>query len=549
MKIFLIVILVVGAVAGTVAGVVWSQIHSSETAVSNSPVVSLEANNSQNSVTVSSETPVSLTWNFSNVSNCQILSNLSETLPIFASSSPGLVLVGKIAESRTYTLTCFDGQNKAISDSVAINVSATAAVPASVAASSAYDLFKNFQYNWTKNLSLGLKNDQDVAALQTVLFIEGFLPSQDSITSNFDQATFDAVKKFQAAYEIDPTGYVGPVTVAKLNILYGTGTTPKTQPSTISSASGSNSPIITGSNFNAYDNVVALSDFNLRDDDCNVIGTVKKGTLMQIISSTKKVCTINGQNYEMRQVTIYATSQTGWAAEIYLGLASSSATASAQNPTSAVNSIIASGITVSLKANGSSIITVPGNSSVVLSWTSSNANSCTASGYWSGNKATTGSELISNVSNNSYYTLTCSNSTASFSSSAAVNISTSGSASTGSLTSPSTGGLTAFPTSSDASSTPTADTFGGLVSNVDACTIPPSNFSIQILSPSGNGGHFMQRYIWQYGKSKILYASSSWIYGLPVEGEWLLGELGDSAQCWGSGGPGRLIKSAGFGYQ
>jgi len=64
--------------------------------------------------------------------------------------------------------------------------------------------------------------------------------------------------------------------------------------------------------------------------------------------------------------------------------------------------------TVNLKANYSDgPITVPYNSSVVLSWSSSNATSCYASGDWSGTKSTSGSETIYNLTSSKTYTLTC----------------------------------------------------------------------------------------------------------------------------------------------
>jgi hypothetical protein len=65
--------------------------------------------------------------------------------------------------------------------------------------------------------------------------------------------------------------------------------------------------------------------------------------------------------------------------------------------------------TVDLKANGhDGSITVPYNSSVTLSWTSSNADYCVASGAWSGTKGTSGSESTENLTSGpKTYTLTC----------------------------------------------------------------------------------------------------------------------------------------------
>ena len=82
-----------------------------------------------------------------------------------------------------------------------------------------------------------------------------------------------------------------------------------------------------------------------------------------------------------------------------------------------------SGPTVDLKVNGSNgPITVDHNSSVSLSWISSNVNSCSASGDWSSVKAITGSQAVSNLTSSKTYTLTCSGPAGSASDSVTVNV-------------------------------------------------------------------------------------------------------------------------------
>ena len=74
-------------------------------------------------------------------------------------------------------------------------------------------------------------------------------------------------------------------------------------------------------------------------------------------------------------------------------------------------SVIASAPTVEIKANGSgSPVTVSYNHSVELTWTSTNADYCEASGDWSGSKATSGSESMGNVTSPKAYVITCGNS-------------------------------------------------------------------------------------------------------------------------------------------
>jgi hypothetical protein len=64
--------------------------------------------------------------------------------------------------------------------------------------------------------------------------------------------------------------------------------------------------------------------------------------------------------------------------------------------------------TVDLKINGSDgTISVPYNTAATLSWTSTNATSCTASGNWSGSKSLSGSESTGNLTASTNYTITC----------------------------------------------------------------------------------------------------------------------------------------------
>lgn len=64
--------------------------------------------------------------------------------------------------------------------------------------------------------------------------------------------------------------------------------------------------------------------------------------------------------------------------------------------------------TVDIKANNSNgPITIAYNTAATLSWTSSNATSCTASNGWSGSKGTSGSTSTGRLTSSRTYTLTC----------------------------------------------------------------------------------------------------------------------------------------------
>jgi hypothetical protein len=80
---------------------------------------------------------------------------------------------------------------------------------------------------------------------------------------------------------------------------------------------------------------------------------------------------------------------------------------------------------ISLAANPASIAS---GGSTTLTWSSSNASACTASGAWSGAKTTAGSEPRSNLATSGTYTLTCTGSGGSASDSTTVSVVVSGAA-------------------------------------------------------------------------------------------------------------------------
>ena len=76
----------------------------------------------------------------------------------------------------------------------------------------------NFTYAWDRDLQIGSPYFNDVSALQAALILEGVYTGD--ITGGFYNQTFWAVQAFQQKYGIEPTGFVGSNTRAKLNVLY-----------------------------------------------------------------------------------------------------------------------------------------------------------------------------------------------------------------------------------------------------------------------------------------------------------------------------------------
>jgi hypothetical protein len=71
-----------------------------------------------------------------------------------------------------------------------------------------------------RNLFFGLWGDQEVVRLQDFLRSQGFFALPKS-SGNFYTLTYEAVRKFQSAYKISPTGYFGPKTRARANAILG----------------------------------------------------------------------------------------------------------------------------------------------------------------------------------------------------------------------------------------------------------------------------------------------------------------------------------------
>ncbi|MBI2053388.1 MAG: peptidoglycan-binding protein [Candidatus Sungbacteria bacterium] len=80
---------------------------------------------------------------------------------------------------------------------------------------------EDFRYAWKTDLSYGMKNSKDVAALQNALFLEGLY--DDRITGNFSDTTRDGLQAFQERHgiaPIPPQGLAGPRTRKILNEIY-----------------------------------------------------------------------------------------------------------------------------------------------------------------------------------------------------------------------------------------------------------------------------------------------------------------------------------------
>jgi trimeric autotransporter adhesin len=122
-------------------------------------------------------------------------------------------------------------------------------------------------------------------------------------------------------------------------------------------------------------------------------------------STNATSCAASGAWSGSRSVTSSQSTGALTANQTYILTCTGAGGSATQSATVTVTAVPAP--TVSLGASPS---TVASGSASTLSWSSTNAASCTASGGWSGSKAATGSQSTGALSANATYTLTCTNS-------------------------------------------------------------------------------------------------------------------------------------------
>lgn len=369
----------------------------------------IKANNDTDASLVSYGSAVNLSWESNNAVRCYASGDWSGILPV-----SGFQITENIETPKNYQIKCVNDKNESALSSVSVRIDENT-IPPEAKAAITRDFFKDFAYIWGKNFCLNAKNNSDVIALQTVLFLEEFFDSATQITGEFNEETSIALKKFQEAYDIEQTGCAEQKTISKLNELYGFEILAHSSPPS-SFGSPSEPRLISGLDFEVNELVRTTATINLRDEKCREIGIVSAGTLLKIISSEIKYCVIGNKKFQMRKVQVVNTGQIGWLAAAYLervlNIASGNPNNNANNRSNNNNSTTTvPTVSVNLKANGSdgpSVYVSPG-SSATLSWTSTSTISCMASGAWSGQKQTSGQELTGIINSRDYklYTLQC----------------------------------------------------------------------------------------------------------------------------------------------
>ena len=227
------------------------------------------------------------------------------------------------------------------------------------------------------NLYYGLKNNDDVTELQEFLISKGFLDHEP--TGSFLSLTLNAVKAYQTSVGIQNTGYVGNLSRQAINAELASNL--ETSNTQAVSETGTTLPVAEPQKTN-NDIVKSLQD--------QIALLLQQVTLLQTQQTTT----------QQLQQTVQQQSQTIQQQQTTLTQIQQNTQQIAQNTTQTATQTTIPAPT--LEMNDGTIAL--GTQGLKIRWNSSNTESCTASGNWSGIKATSGEESLnfSNVGKYSY---------------------------------------------------------------------------------------------------------------------------------------------------
>ena len=141
---------------------------------------------------------------------------------------------------------------------------------------------------------------------------------------------------------------------------------------------------------NGYNGALEVTRVTIGGQDCNFTGSISSGLQNLTLSNN---CT-NGLSSAVSEIVVY-TNKGIFSSKMKVGSVSGSSSNSNNDPS------------LSLTSN---LTEVNYNESILLSWSASNVDNCTASGDWTGDKNLTDTLVVSNIQSNKSYILTCFNS-------------------------------------------------------------------------------------------------------------------------------------------
>ena len=334
------------------------------------PTVDLKANNSNGPITIPYNTAATLSWTSTNATSCSASGNWSGAKALSGSQS-----TGNLTSNKTYTITC-TGSGGTATDSVIVNVQAASPPTVDLKANNSNGPI-TIPYNTVATLSWTSTNATSCYATADWSGSKALSGSQSTgnLTSNktYTITCTGSGGSATDSVSVNVQAASPPTVDLKINGFDGTITVP-------------------------YNTSATLSWTSTNATSCYATADWSGS---KALSGSE----INGVLTSNKTYTITCTGSGGTATD------SVGANVQANQPT------------VDLKANGSDgQITINYNTAATLSWTSTNATSCSASGNWSGAKALSGSQSTGNLTSNKTYTITCTGSGGTATDSVSVNI-------------------------------------------------------------------------------------------------------------------------------
>lgn len=323
-----------------------------------SPTVDIKANASNGPITIEYDTAATLTWTSEYADSCSGSGAWSGDKSFLGSES-----TGNLTSDKTYTITCV-GPGGTVSDAVTVNVdNVPPPAPTVDIKANGFDGPITIDYDASAELTWTSTNAGSCFATG------GWSGTKQIIGS---ERTGDLT--YSETYIIMCTGAGGTATDS---VTVNVNSPP--DPTVDIKANDSDGPITIG-----YEESAELTWTSTNAGSCYATGGWLGDKPLFGAETT-------GSLTYSKTYTINCTGPGGYAAD--------SVTVQVEQPLAP---------TVDIKANGSDgPITIDYNTSAELTWISENADSCSATGAWSGDKAVSGSESTGDLTSSQTYTIVC----------------------------------------------------------------------------------------------------------------------------------------------
>ena len=379
-----------------------------------SPTVDLKVNNQDGPITIDQGSSINLSWSSQNADTCQASGSWSGSKNIQGSET-----IGPINSSQTFILTC-TGQGGIFQDDVTVNLRVVMSSPTLTS-----DLELHYDFEQVSN-----NNVQDLSGKNRVGVING---NAKQVPGKIGQAfDFDGLQDYIVAPSFNLVG--GMTIAAWVNLRsFGSGTDEDNlirKGISYGNTYGSwlfnikdRKLFFTPRDISAYSpcigsNNCVLGSTVLNPNTWYFIAATYDGSTMRVYLNGKPDGSkASGQGIAQSNNPIYIGGKPGGGSDMLDGLIDDLriySRALSDFEIEQLYSFLSSNTTfplsliVDLKVNNQDgSITVDQGSSVTLSWTSQNANTCQASGSWSGSKNIQGSETIGPISSSQTFILTC----------------------------------------------------------------------------------------------------------------------------------------------